>query len=296
MLSTVGSGVRVLLFSRTRHLVLAGLLSLVGGGGLGLLVASASGQGSGEPLFQDNGPIVFNFVQVGSTSETKSVTISNAGEGELEITSAEVSASKDFSIVADGCIDTSLAAGQSCAVSLVFHPAAAGTRVGSLVIGDSHDTCKNYVNLAGSGTETKASSTVKAAACVVSGSTTTLPGKTVTSPGQTAVAVQAPTPPLPEVDTLQLVSPPRCVSGRHISMRLRTSKAESIVLARVYINGHLVETARSHDLSVVVADLPGKPLRRYRVQVVVGIAIGRTLGLTHYFATCSQRPRRSSSH
>jgi hypothetical protein len=279
----------------TRHLILTGLLFLAGGGGLALLVSSASGQASGEPLFHDSGPIVFNFVTVGEVSEPESVTISNDGEGNLEITSVVVSASvsKDFSIAADQCTGTSLSAGQSCMVSVIFSPIKVGTLLGSLVISDTRATCKNYVSLAGSGTATSPSTTAKAADCEVPGATITVPGPIVTVPGQT-VTVHAPTPPL-ETDALQLVSPPQCVSGRHISMYIRTSRADQIKMARVYINGHLAKTASSPGSpSILVVDLRGKPLHRYRVQVIANIATGPALGFTRYFTACRSKKRHSS--
>lgn len=277
--------------SRPRHLTLAGLLSIVGGCGLGLLVSSASGQGPGEPLFGDSGPVIFDFVPVGGESEAKSETISNAGEGVLEITGTGVTDKRDFSIAADGCTGMSLSSGQTCTLSVVFHPAVVGTLFGSLVVSSSHGACKNYVPLAGSGTETQAPATASAASCGAPGGTGTAPGQTVTvkaptsTPGMTSQS---------EADTLQIVSPPRCVvAGRHLRLYLRTSKAEPIVLALVYINGHLDLAARGQNLSVVSVQLPHKSLPRYRVQVVANTATSPTLGLIRYFEACRQQ---RSSH
>jgi len=259
------------------------------GAGLGLLVSSASGAGSGEPVFEDSGPVIFNFVPVGSESEAKSVTIRNSGEGALEITSAEVSVKKDFSIVTDGCSGMSLSSGQSCTVSVVFHPAAVGTLFGSLVVSSSRGVCKNYVALAGSGTKTQAPATAIAASCGVPSETVIVPGQTVTAKTPVGVPNTNTTPQF-EADTLQIVSPPRCVvSGRHLRLYLRTSKAEPILLALVYINGHLDLVARGQNLSVVTVELPHKPRLRYRVQVVANTATSPTLGLTRYFEACHRR-------
>jgi len=287
--SEIGS--RRLRLSRMR-VALAGLLCLTGGSGLGWLDSSANGQRPGEPVFHDDGPIVFNFVPLGSTSEAKSVTISNAGEGTLGIASIKVSVPKDFSVVANECTGMSLAAGQSCALSVVFHPSTVGTRVGSLVVSDSRGTgCDDYIGLAGSGTETPAPTIANAATCAVS-ETVTAPGQTVTD--TTPVYPPATTTPMSsEVDTLQIVSPPRCVvSERHLRLHLRVSKAEPIAFASVYINGHLNLVARGQNLSVVTLELPYGRGPRYRVQVVASTAGGETVGLTRYFGVC----RRQSVH
>lgn len=254
---------------------------------LGLLVASASGAGSGEPLFHDSGTVIFNFVAVGTTSQPQTVTISNAGEGELEITGVAVSNSKDFSVSTDECTGESLGANQTCTVSVVFHPYEVGTRFGSLEITTTRSACKNYVAMAGSGTKAQAPTTANAADCVVPGPP--VPGKTVIVPGQnTTTEVPGGTgSAATESDVLQFVAPPKCVlSGHRIRLDLHTSKADEIVAARVYINGHLDNVARYPNITTVVTRLPHNRLRRYRVQVVAGIATGGTLGLTRYFYVC----------
>jgi len=273
-----------------RRLALAVLLMLPVGLGVGMLVSSA--HGAGEPLFHDSGTVIFNFVSVGSTSEPQSVTIGNAGEGELEITGVDVSNGKDFSIVGDGCTGMSLSAGQSCSLAVVFHPAVVGTRFGSLVITSTRSACKNYVAMAGSGTKTQAPTTANAADCIVSGPP--VPGKTVVVPGQTTTTEAPAAGSVLEADILQLVSPPKCVHGRDIRLDLHTSKADQIVEAQIYINGHLDKVVRESSVSIVSSDLPHKPRSRYRVQVIASLATGGTLGLTRYFETCHRTRTRSS--
>jgi len=288
-----------------RHVVFAGLLSLVAGSGLAWLVSSASGAGSGLPQFHSGGAVIFNFVPQGTTSEAKSATISNTGEGALEITGVELQASNksNFSIVTDGCTGTSLSAGQSCTVSVVFHPAAVGTLLGDLVITDARDECDNYIPLVGSGTEAEGPSTAHVADCIVPAATITVPGKTVTAPGKTVtvpgktVTIKVPGS---EVDALQLISPPRCLSPRdlsehHFRLHLHSSKDEAIVLAWIYVNGHLASKAHGRSLALVGAGLRGKPRHGYSVQVIASTATGRTLGLSHYFVTCSADGLQPSS-
>jgi hypothetical protein len=269
-----------------RRLALAGLLMLPIGLGTGMLVSSA--HGAGEPLFHDSGTIIFNFVSVGNTSEPQSVTIGNAGEGELVITGIDVSNSKDFSIVGNQCTGMSLSAGQSCSLAVVFHPTVVGTRFGSLVVTSTRSACKNYVAMAGSGTKAQAPAIANAADCIVPGPP--VPGKTVVVPGQTTTTEAPAAGFVPEADTLQLVSPPKCVHGRSIQLDLHTSKADQIIEAQIYINGHLDKVVRESSVSIVSTDLPHKPRRRYRVQVIASLATGGTLGLTRYFAVCRREP------
>lgn len=281
---------RRLLGGGTKLMVLAGLLALAAGGGLGLLVSLADGQESGRPVFHSGGPVIFNFVPAGTTSEAKSAAISNTGEGVLEITGAEVplSSRHDFSIVTDGCTGAMLGPGQACTVSLVFHPAAVGTRLGELVITDARGACSNYVTLVGSGTEAPTPTIAKVASCTPT-TTVTLPGRTVTvttkavtPPGKT-VTITAPTIP---PDALQLVSQRGCISGRRIRIYLHTTRAERIVSAHTYIGGHRAGAAHGHSIGFVIANLRGKLADHYRVRVVADTATGKSLSAIRSYTTC----------
>jgi hypothetical protein len=77
----------------------------------------------------------FAATAVGASS-TATATLTNTGVGPLSVTTptaASVTGS-DFALASTTC-GTSLAAGNSCSVTLTFAPAAMGTRTGSLVIG-----------------------------------------------------------------------------------------------------------------------------------------------------------------
>lgn len=282
-----------LLSSRVGRVVVGGLV-LSAGVASGMLGASASGAGSGEPLFRDSGPLIFDFVKVGETSEPKVVTIGNGGEGQLEITAVEAS-SHSFGIQSDECLGMSLSSDQTCTVSVVFHPHSAGTLIGSLVLTEARDSCKNYVALAGSGTnEATNSVAAHSSACTVPPEVVSVPGKVVTTPGQTEVIQGPGVSASSEADVLQFIAPPKCVvAGRSIRLDLHTSKADQIISAQVFINGHLDNSMRGRNISTLTTDLPRNHLRRYRVQVLAGIATGHTLGLTRYFYVCL-KPRLKS--
>jgi hypothetical protein len=252
-------------------------------------------------VFHDSGPLIFNFVKVGESSAPKTATITNDGSGQLEITGVEVP-NHDFIVQADGCEGASLSSGQSCTVSVVFAPHIAGTRLSSIVFHEVRGACTDYVSLAGSGTDAAASASAiaHAANCIVSTSTSTVGGPTqvITAPGpgqKEDVETPGAAGPASEGDILQFVTPPKCViSGRHIRLDLHTSKADQIVAARVYINGHLDKAIRDPSISIVIVDLPHNHLRRYRVQVIANIAPGGTLGLTRYFSVCPPPPKHGS--
>jgi len=272
--------------SRIRRTVrFAALGCLAAGLGAGLAV-TATGSEQTTPLFHASEPVItYAFVPVGQTSEAKSTTISNIGGGTLDITAVYIlsSSTSDFSITADRCTNAHLAHGQTCTISVDFHPTAPGTRVGSLVIADSRDTpesggqCANSVILAGSSGEP----TAKAADCIVvsqtNGSPTT---NTVTSPGTTTVVQQV-------VVQTHLTSSAQCTSKRQIRIHLKSPHGDDIVSARVYIDGHLASSVTSRHVTVVVANLRGKARARYHVRILARTHRGKILkSPARYFVTC----------
>ena len=92
--------------------------------------------------------------------------ISNPSAKSLTISGVDFSGpdTADFAIIANTCTGAKLVSGSGCNVTVRFAPVLSGTRVASLRFSD--DTpCKNFVTVAGSGTETKASALAHSAAC-----------------------------------------------------------------------------------------------------------------------------------
>lgn len=79
----------------------------------------------------------FGTLTVGQTSSTQNVTVSNTGG--VSATLHPPSITEDFQITANTCSST-LPAGVSCTVAIVFSPTAAGTRDGAFTIADSAGT------------------------------------------------------------------------------------------------------------------------------------------------------------
>jgi hypothetical protein len=90
----------------------------------------------------------FGSQPVESSSSPQSVTLTNSGTGALTISS--ITAGGDF-MQTNNC-GTSVAAGSSCTISVVFTATAIGTRSGTLTISDDAAGSPQTVPLSGSGT------------------------------------------------------------------------------------------------------------------------------------------------
>ncbi|MGO8983727.1 MAG: choice-of-anchor D domain-containing protein [Terriglobales bacterium] len=89
----------------------------------------------------------FGSVAAGTASATQVVTLSNAGDAALSITS--IAASGDFSET-NNC-SSSLTANSSCTVNVTFDPQVAGTVTGALTFADGAATSPQLVTLKGTG-------------------------------------------------------------------------------------------------------------------------------------------------
>ncbi|MGI4978864.1 MAG: beta strand repeat-containing protein, partial [Janthinobacterium lividum] len=108
------------------------------------------GTGSTGALTVTPVTLTFPDTALGSTSGTKSVTLTNSGNAPLRVLTA--AASGDFAIVSN-CTGTTLAAGGTCTVTLDFAPSATGARSGTLTVTtDSASGANTTVALSGNGT------------------------------------------------------------------------------------------------------------------------------------------------
>lgn len=106
-----------------------------------------------------NGDLAFPAQLKGTSSAAKLVTVANTGNSELEIASTTITGTNkgDFSIdpTTTSCLLTTgstLNAGQSCQIGIIFKPAASGTRNASLTLLDNTVNNSNTVLLSGPGT------------------------------------------------------------------------------------------------------------------------------------------------
>jgi hypothetical protein len=91
--------------------------------------------------------LAFGNVAAGTTSPSKSVTLTNSGSGPLSIGS--IAASGDFTQT-NNC-STSLAAGSSCKVNITFTPSVVEAITGALTFSDGAATSPQLVKLTGTG-------------------------------------------------------------------------------------------------------------------------------------------------
>ncbi len=115
-------------------------------------VIPLSGDGTaGTPGFSVNPTsLSFGNQRVGTTSTSRTVTVSNPGTGPLSLRSITVGG--NFARSGGTCTSsTALPPGGSCTVTVTFTPAATGTRNGTLTFGDDAATSPQQVALRGTG-------------------------------------------------------------------------------------------------------------------------------------------------
>jgi len=113
--------------------------------------ATLTGTGTAGVLAVAPASLTFADTVVNAVSAARSVTLSNTGDGPLNLTSITVSS--DFVIGSNTC-GASLAVGASCAVGLTFNPTTSGARTGALtIVSDSagHAGTATMVTLGGNG-------------------------------------------------------------------------------------------------------------------------------------------------
>lgn len=149
--SLTADQIRTIIHNTSRSDVATGTTpnGLWGSGKLNMLAAADSVAGAipANPSLSVTS-LSFGSQAVGTTSAPKPVTLSNSGTAALGIT--RIASSGNFYIASNNC-GNSLAAGGHCIVWLVFHPAAAGARTGTLTFRDFNTTSPQTVAMSGTG-------------------------------------------------------------------------------------------------------------------------------------------------
>jgi hypothetical protein len=115
---------------------------------------TVTGTGAVPAVKLSSTALTFGTQLVNTASPLHYVTLSNAGNGTLTISS--IAASGDFS--ATNTCNQQLKAGASCRISIAFRPITAGARTGTVTITDSATGSPHSVSLSGNGTFFKLSS------------------------------------------------------------------------------------------------------------------------------------------
>jgi F5/8 type C domain/Abnormal spindle-like microcephaly-assoc'd, ASPM-SPD-2-Hydin len=150
-LATGSSCVVSVTFHPTASGTRTGSLTVSSNAGNGAATVSLTGTGSGgggtATLAASPTSLTFGSTTVGSAAAAQNVTLTNSGTATAAVSS--IAATGDFSQT-NNC-GSSIAAGASCAVSVVFDPVATGTRSGSLSISTSAANSPTSVSLSGTG-------------------------------------------------------------------------------------------------------------------------------------------------
>jgi hypothetical protein len=97
--------------------------------------------------------LTFSNQNVGTTSASQPVTISNTGNAALNISAVTISGTNpsDFAKSADTCTGAAVAPNNTCTVSVTFTPSATGSRSASLNFTDNASNSPQTVSLSGTG-------------------------------------------------------------------------------------------------------------------------------------------------
>jgi virginiamycin B lyase len=110
--------------------------------------AGPGGSASASPT-----SLAFGGQPLGTLGAPRSVTITNLGPGNLEIEAARLTGGDvdDFLVTSDGCSQTTLALGETCALHLRFAPSATGERRATLALTSNDPASPLRIALEGSG-------------------------------------------------------------------------------------------------------------------------------------------------
>jgi hypothetical protein len=127
-----------------------------------LLVVSvwaACGGGGGGPPPPPPAPgvslspssLTFSSQNLGTTSATQAVTLTNTGNATLSVTSIALTGADSGDFAQTNTCGSSVSAGANCQINVTFSPTAIGTRTGSVTITDNATGSPQTVSLTGTG-------------------------------------------------------------------------------------------------------------------------------------------------
>ncbi len=123
------------------------------------------------------------------------------------------------------------------------------------------------------------------------------PGPAPAVPGPAPAAPPAPAKAAALPSFASLVTLPgtrACVSRRRFSIRLRVPRGSTVTSAEVKVNGKRVAVRRGARLRSVV-NLTKLPKGRFRVQITMKLADGRTVKGTRAYRTCAVKRRSGAA-
>ena len=123
-----------------------------GGGSPQTVPLTGTATGSGGPAVTlAPTSLTFASTTVGSTSGAQSVTLTNAGNAALSVSSITITGTNPSDFGETNNCGTSVAAGANCSISVTFTPAVTGTLTASLSVTDNAPASPQLVSLTGTG-------------------------------------------------------------------------------------------------------------------------------------------------
>ena len=183
------------------------------------------------------GIVGFNSIVRGTSTVAKTVIVSNTGNAVLNMSGAQITGANaaDFAIdpVTTTCGLTSgstLGAGQSCQIGIIFTPGGVGARVANLVMADNTVTFSNTVQLSGTGALPAASVTIASpasGASVPAGTAVPFKVLVTASPAPTGKVTMT-------LDGTAISGSPATLSGGVAQLSVTTSVTGSHTLSATY--------------------------------------------------------------
>jgi len=114
---------------------------------------SLSGTGAGPVIAFSPASLSFAAEAIGTTSQAQTVTVSNTGNGNLDITSVSLTGTNGHDFAETNTCATAVSPGGTCTVSVTFSPTGGGTRSASLSLLDNAQGSPQTVSLTGLGAD-----------------------------------------------------------------------------------------------------------------------------------------------
>jgi hypothetical protein len=135
--------------------------------------------------------LTFSTTAIGATNTAPAINLTNSGSAVLDISSITISGTNASSFTQTHTCGTTLAAGASCAITIVFKPAASGALSAQLNVADNASGSPQHLTLGGSGTPISLSSSFVSFPSTAKGVAAATQKVTVTNKGSAAVAFNA---------------------------------------------------------------------------------------------------------
>ena len=163
--------------------------------GTAFVAKFALGSTSGPAANVTPSNLAFGQAVIGTTSSSKTITVSNNGGAALSISSIDVTGTNSSDFNQTNNCGVSVAANASCTIEVTFTPSATGARAASIVITDNAANSPQTVSLTGTGSAGTTSATLSPTSLAFSsqvvGSSSTTQAITLTNGGTAPLSISS---------------------------------------------------------------------------------------------------------